>query len=110
MSESSIILTVVEPDCHPQEVVRRAVWLAEMYDCEIELLWCDPNVGPLGESFFLSNEAAEIKSHIRTAQQEILDDLAALARDTAKRFTPERMAAGMRRAVQHAAAQGRSEA
>jgi len=85
MSEASVILTVVEPDCHPQDVVRRAIWLAGLYDCEVELLWCDPNVGPLGESFFLSNEAAEIKSHIRSAQQEILDDLAALARDTGVR-------------------------
>ena len=81
MSESSKILTIVEPDSHPQEVVRRATWLAGLYDCDIELLLCDPNIGPLGESLFLSNEAAEIKERIRAAQNEILDELASIAKD-----------------------------
>jgi len=81
MSETTKILTIVEPDSHPQEVVRRATWLAGLYDCEIELLWCDPTISPLGESLFLGNEASEIKDRIRAAQNEILDDLAAIARD-----------------------------
>ena len=81
MSESPKILAIVEPDSHPQEVVRRATWLAELYGCEIELLLCDPNIGPLGESLFLSNEAAEIKERIRSAQNEILDELAEIAKE-----------------------------
>lgn len=81
MSEAQKILTIVEPDSHPQEVVRRATWLAGLYDCEIELLWCDPTISPLGEALFLSNEASEIKERILDAQNEILDDLAAIARD-----------------------------
>ncbi|MGI9270606.1 MAG: universal stress protein [Woeseiaceae bacterium] len=81
MSESRKILAIIEPDSHPQEVVRRATWLAGLYDCSIELLMCDPNISPLGESLFLSNEAAEIKQRIEAAQQEILDELAAIARD-----------------------------
>lgn len=81
MSESQKILAIVEPDSHPQEVVRRATWLAGLYDCEVELLLCDPDIGPLGESLFLSNEAAEIKKRIRTAQNEILDELASIAKD-----------------------------
>jgi universal stress protein E len=81
MSESRIILTIIEPENHPQEVVRRATWLAGLYDCDIELLLCDPDIGPLGESFFLSNEAATIKERIRAAQNEILDELATTARD-----------------------------
>lgn len=81
MSESPKILAIVEPDSHPQEVVRRATWLAGLYDCGIELLLCDPNIGPLGESLFLSNEAAVIKERIRFAQNEILDDLASIAKD-----------------------------
>jgi universal stress protein E len=81
MSESRKILAIVEPDSLPQEVVRRATWLAGLYDCDIELLLCDPNIGPLGESLFLSNEAAEIKKRIQAAQNEILDELATIARD-----------------------------
>ncbi len=81
MSESRTILTVVEPENHPQEVVRRAAWLAGLYDCGIELLLCDPNIGPVGEAFFLSNETADIKERIRTAQNQILDELASIARD-----------------------------
>lgn len=81
MSDSQKILAVVEPDSHPQEVVRRATWLAGLYDCDIELLLCDPNISPLGEPFFLSNEAADIKKHIRAAQNEILDELATIAKD-----------------------------
>jgi universal stress protein E len=81
MSESRKILAIVEPDSLPQEVVRRATWLAGLYDCDIELFLCDPNIGPLGESLFLSNEAAEIKKRIQAAQNEILDELATIARD-----------------------------
>jgi universal stress protein E len=81
MSESRNILAIIEPDSHPQEVVRRATWLAGLYDCSIELLLCDPNISPLGESLFLSNEAAEIKRRIEAAHNEILDELAAIGRD-----------------------------
>ena len=81
MSESRKILAIVEPDSLPQEVVRRATWLAGLYDCEIELLLCDPDIGPLGESLFLSSAAGEIKERIRAAQDEILDELAAIPRD-----------------------------
>lgn len=93
MSESRTILTIVEPENHPQEVVRRATWLAGLYDCDIELLLCDPDIGPLGVPFLLSNEAADILSNeaaeiderIRTAQNEILDELATIANDAGVR-------------------------
>ena len=81
MSELRSILTIVEPENHPQDVVRRATWLAGLYDCGIELLLCDPNIGSVGEAFYFSNEAAVIKERIRAAQNQILDDLASIARD-----------------------------
>jgi universal stress protein E len=81
VSEMRTILTIVEPENHPQEVVRRATWLAGLYDCGIKLLLCDPNIGSVGETFFLSNEAAVIKERIRAAQNQILDDLASIASD-----------------------------
>ena len=81
MSEAKTILTIIEPENHPQEVVRRASWLAGLYDCSIELLLCDPEIGPIGETFFFSNEAADIKERIRAAQNQILDELAKIGRD-----------------------------
>jgi universal stress protein E len=79
VSELRSILTIVEPENHPQEVVRRATWLAGLYDCGVELLLCDPNISSVGETFFLSNEAAVVKERIRAAQNQILDDLASIA-------------------------------
>jgi universal stress protein E len=81
VAEPNTILTIIEPENHPQEVVRRATWLAGLYECDIELLLCDPDIGPLGSSFFLYNEAGDVKTRIQAAQNEILDELATIAKD-----------------------------
>ena len=76
------ILAIIEPDIHPFEVVERAAWLARIYDCSLDLLLCDPDIGPLHAGWFVSNEAVEIAAKIEAAQHEMLDDLAENVRDT----------------------------
>lgn len=82
MSDKGTILTVVEPDNHPQEVVARATWLAKLNGCNVHLLLCDRDVGPLGDGFFMSNEARSIRSKIDAAQKAMLDEFVEAARET----------------------------
>jgi len=81
MSDRDKILAIIEPDIHPTEVVERAIWLAKLAECDLELLLCDPDIGALREGFFVSNEARDIAEKIRTAQNDIIEDLAKPARD-----------------------------
>jgi universal stress protein E len=81
MSENEKILVVVEPDNHPQIVVERASWLAELTDCDLHLVLCDPDIGVLSRGIFVSSEARDLGEHIRDAQQEIIDDIATPAKD-----------------------------
>jgi universal stress protein E len=76
MSDRERILVIVEPDVHPSEVVTRATWLASLANCDLELVLCDPDIGALREGFFVSNEARDIADKIRTAQHEMIEDLA----------------------------------
>jgi len=80
MSDKNKILVMVEPDNSPSAVVERAAWVAELVDCDLELLLCDSSVSALGDGFFVSNEAREIGEKIEQAQQEIIDALAQDAR------------------------------
>lgn len=82
MSDNDKILVIVEPDVHPTEVISRAAWLARLTRCDLELVLCDPDIGALREGFFVSNEARDIADKIRTAQKEIIEELAAAARDS----------------------------
>lgn len=81
MSESKNILVIVEPDNHPHEVVGRAGWLAELTGCDLHLVLCDSDVGTLSAGIFVSNEARDLAQEIRTAQQELIDDIAQDVRD-----------------------------
>ncbi len=87
MSDRDKILAIIEPDIHPTEVVARATWLAKLAECDLELLLCDPDIGALREGFFVSNEARDIAEKIRTAQNDIIDDLAKPARDAGLNVT-----------------------
>ena len=81
MAANNSILVIIEPDTHPHEVIDRAIWLARISDCSLDILLCDPDVGPLREGWYLSNEAKEIGENIRAAQKEIIEDLADNARE-----------------------------
>ena len=71
------ILAIIEPDTFPDEVARRAAWLAIQYGCDLELLLCDPVLTVLGDSFIVSNEAQELADNIKQAQIEIIGGIAA---------------------------------
>jgi universal stress protein E len=81
MSDKGKILAVIEPDNHPYGVVSRAVWLAQLTGCTLELLLCDPDIGALQHGFFVSNDARDIGEKIRALQKEMIDELAKEARD-----------------------------
>jgi universal stress protein E len=49
-------------------------------DCQLDLLLCDTSVSVLGDGFFVSNEANEIRLKIRQAQGEMIEELAEKAR------------------------------
>lgn len=81
MSDSDRILAIVEPDTHPNEVVARAIWLAGLTKCDLELAYCDSDIGALNEGLLVSNEARDIAREIQAAQQEIIAELAQPAID-----------------------------
>lgn len=89
MTQNDTILAIVEPDIHPHQVVERAAWLARINDCSVDLLLCDPDVGPLHAGWYLSNEAKEIGAQIATAQKEMIEDLADNIRDTEIRVSTD---------------------
>ena len=64
MSDEQQILVILEPDIHPREVVERAAWIAGLNGFGVTLLWCDPDVGPLGAPIVVSNEARDILEEI----------------------------------------------
>ncbi len=80
MSDKDKILVMIELENSPHAIVDRAVWVAKLMDCELELLLCDPTASALGDGFFVSNEAKEIGQKIRQAQEEMIDELAENAR------------------------------
>jgi universal stress protein E len=84
-----MILVIVEPDRHPQEVVARATWLASITGHDLTLLLCDAAIGPLGAPFFLSNEARDIGEKIRAAQAEMIDEIASPARKSGADVTTD---------------------
>ncbi|MEX2495445.1 MAG: universal stress protein [Woeseia sp.] len=75
------ILTIVEPQIHPQRVVERATWLAERTGKNLTLLLCDADVTALASGFFVSAETKSIADEMRLAQREILEDLAEPVRE-----------------------------
>ena len=82
MTSNNAILAIIEPDIHPFEVVERAAWLARIYGGSVDLLLCDPDVGPLHSGWYLSNEAKEIGEHISAAQTAMIEELADNVRAT----------------------------
>jgi len=81
VSNERKILVVIEPENEPQKVVRRAAWLAKMMACNIELLLCDPYSNPLMIGVIPSAKASELERAVEQVQQELVNELAAIARD-----------------------------
>lgn len=78
---SDTILAIIELENEPEEVTRRAAWVARQYGCDLFLLLTDPSMAFLRDSFLVSNEAKEIAASIEEAQSAALEELAAIARN-----------------------------
>jgi len=73
------VLTIIELDNYPEDVVARATWIAKLTNCDLELLMCDPTTSFLSESFIVSNEVRQLADDIHAAQEKELMRLAQLA-------------------------------
>ena len=73
---SETVLTIIELDNYPEDVVARASWLATLMNCDIELLLCDPTTSFLSEIFIISSEVRDLAEEIEDAQERALLNLA----------------------------------
>ena len=73
---SETVLTIIELDNYPEEVVARATWLAKLMNCDLELLLCDPTTSFLSEVFIISSEVRDLAEDIEDAQEKALLELA----------------------------------
>lgn len=73
---SDTILTIIELENYPEQVVERAAWLAKLTDSGLELLLCDPTASYLREEFIVSSEVRDIVANVDQAEQETLARLA----------------------------------
>lgn len=83
------ILVVVEPDHEPFVVLARAIWLAKIMKCKIQLLLCDPTANPLPRSVITSDKSGALEKAIRKAQKELAKKLASKAREAGVAVTTE---------------------
>jgi universal stress protein E len=72
---SNTVLAIIEMERFPREVARRAAWVAQQYDCDLELVFSDPTLGFLRDSFMISSDSKQISETIRQAQEEELESL-----------------------------------
>jgi universal stress protein E len=77
---SETVLTIIELDNYPEEVVARATWLAKLMNCDLELLLCDPTTSFLSEVFIISSEVRDLAQDIEDAQEKALLDLAKIGK------------------------------
>ncbi|MGI9270741.1 MAG: universal stress protein [Woeseiaceae bacterium] len=83
------ILVVVEPNYEPFVVVKRAVWLAKLMNCDLQLALCDPTANPLPIAVIATDKAGEFARAIKQAQVDLVDELASIARDEGVTVTTE---------------------
>ena len=78
---SDTILTIIELENYPENVVERAAWLAKLTNSNLELLLCDPTASYLREEFIVSTEVRDLVTDIDQAEQDILARLAKVPRE-----------------------------
>lgn len=71
-----IVLAILETDRFPEDVASRAAWIAQHYGADLELVYSDPTLGFLRDSFMISADSQQIAETIRQAQAEELEQLA----------------------------------
>lgn len=74
------VLTILEPENYPEDVVARAVMLATATESDLELMLCDPTTSFLTEVFAVSTEVQQLADDIEEAQQGVLKKFAEMAR------------------------------
>ncbi|MDH3612971.1 MAG: universal stress protein [Gammaproteobacteria bacterium] len=72
---SNTVLAIIEMERFPREVARRSAWIAQHYGCDLELVFSDPTLGFLRDSFMISADSQQIADSIRQAQDEELESL-----------------------------------
>lgn len=77
MPDRNTIVAIIEPDIHPREVAERGIFLARKLGCDLELLFCDPDIGPLDTGWISDTGVPDYAAKIEAAQTEIIDELAA---------------------------------
>jgi len=70
------VLAILETDRHPEDVASRAAWIAQHYGADLELVYSDPTLGFLRDSFMISADSQQIAETIKLAQTEELAQLA----------------------------------
>ena len=70
------VLTVVELQNYPEDVVARAAWLAKLTDCQLALMLCDPTTSFLRETFIVSNEVRELVRQMDEFELRAVEELA----------------------------------
>ena len=70
------VLAILETDRFPEDVAKRAAWIAQHYGADLELVYSDPTLGFLRDSFMISADSKQIADTIRQAQKEELELLA----------------------------------
>ncbi len=81
MTENRKILVVADFDCVAHNVVDRAVLAAKLFDCELNILFCDSSSNTLAAGIAISSEAQAIRNRILEAQEEFVQSLAARSID-----------------------------
>jgi universal stress protein E len=73
---SDTILTIIELENYPEQVVERATWLAKLTNSNLELLLCDPTSSFVREEFIVSSEVRELVNELYEAEGDALARLA----------------------------------
>jgi len=71
-----IVLAILEVERFPEDVASRAAWIAKHFGTDLELVFSDPTLGFLRDSFMISADSQQIADTIRQAQSENLERLA----------------------------------
>ncbi len=80
MAKKDKILVIAEPDYCPVTTVHRATWLAQIFDCDLDLHFADAPINILGKGVFPSPQADQLQEWILTEQEAMANKLAEEAR------------------------------
>lgn len=75
------ILCIVELENNPDIVVTRAAWLAKLLGCDLEMVLSEPVTDYLGDSFAHILEMQMLADEVKSAQDALLQRLAASAEE-----------------------------